>query len=452
MATPMAHPDPDPDTYLAEVEASIDQLLAGRYSEVPKGSDPLTEKLRALADMIMARLNNDLRRTVDMSVIANTGVTRVAEMIRSVREVDHRAQSIAAAIEELTASVNSIAENADSAAQEAQGVAQTAHSGKAASDRAQETMQEIAQAVQTAAGRVDTLSEASDQIGNMVQEIEAIAKQTNLLALNATIEAARSGEAGKGFAVVANEVKNLALQTAKATEEIRARIESLRSEMTGIVESMREGAEKVHAGQEVIATTGEEMNRVSGQVETVNQKMQEIAGILAQQTQATHEISDGVSMIAQMSTENVRSIENVITVLEETEAPVVESINSFVERGIPYATVHAAKSDHMIWMRKLAQMLVGRVSLDPDELADHHSCRLGRWYDQQTDPALTGHPAWDALKEPHRKVHAAGIEAAKRYQANDLTGAIEKVREAGKASKEVMALLDRLTDDLAPES
>ena len=398
---------------------------------------------------MVTRSSEDLSRAVDISVIANTGVTRVAEMMQSVREADNRAQSMAAAIEELSASVNSIAENADSAAQEAQSVAQSARSGKAASDRAQSTMREIADAVQNSAGQVGNLSQASNHIGNMVQEIEAIAKQTNLLALNATIEAARAGAAGKGFAVVANEVKGLALQTATATEEIRSRIESLRAEMTSIVESMRESAEKVSAGQEVIATTGEEMNNVSGQVETVNEKMQEIAEILGQQTQASQEITEGVSKIAEMSSENVQSIESVIEVLERTEAPVVESINSIVERGIPYATIQAAKSDHMIWMRKLAQMLAGRVSLDATELADHNTCRLGRWYNQQTDPNLTGHPAWAALKAPHERVHSVGIEAAQRFEVDDLTGAIEKVREAGEASKEVMKLLDRLIGDLS---
>ncbi len=98
----------------------------------------------------------------------------------------------------------------------------------------------------------------------------------------------------------------------------------------------------------------------------------------------------------------------------------------------------------MVWMRKLSEMLAGRARLDERELSDHHQCRLGRWYDAQTDPALTGHSAWGALKDPHERVHAAGIEAARRYNAGDFDAAAEKVREADQASREVVAQLDRL--------
>ena len=103
--------------------------------------------------------------------------------------------------------------------------------------------------------RVDALARASQRIGEIVAQIEAIAKQTNLLALNATIEAARAGEAGKGFAVVATEVKNLANQTARATDDIRGRIATLKSDMDAIVATMRAGAETVGAGQEAVRLT-----------------------------------------------------------------------------------------------------------------------------------------------------------------------------------------------------
>lgn len=436
------------DDYLEDIESRLDLLLAGKFADMPDGRDPLTSKLKTLAEELANHTMTDLRRVVDMSMTANSGVSRVAEMMSSVREADNRAQSIAAAVEELVASVNSISENSGNAASQAQCVAESALSGMQASERATQSMEQIAEAVQKAGEQVSSLSEASEEIGAIVEEIEAIAKQTNLLALNATIEAARAGEAGKGFSVVASEVKGLATQTAKATEDIRGRIERLRSEMESIVKSMQIGADEVENGKTVIASSGEEMRNVSDQVGNVNASIQEIAQILDQQSEATQEISGGVSTIAQMSTENVHSIEEVIEILEATEGPIVESVNDLTSRGTSFATIYAAKSDHMIWMRKLAQMLVGRISLDPDELADHHSCRLGKWYDQQNDPVLTGHASWAALKDPHSHVHSAGIEAARCYKSGDLNGAIEKVREAGEASKDVTRLLDSLAKDL----
>ncbi len=426
---------------LDTIHKAIDLLIEGHFADIPHGTCAVTTKLKELADLNLDRINRNLERTVDMSVTINKGVSGVAEMIREVREVDTQSQSIAAAVEELAASVNTISDSSTQAAREVKHVAESATAGRQAASDAQQTMEDINAAVKDAAGKVNQLSDASEQIGMIVKDIEDIAKQTNLLALNATIEAARAGEAGKGFAVVASEVKSLANQTATSTENIRGRIENLRSEMAGIVQSMQEGEEKSSKGQEVIAKSSEEMTRISDQVTTVNNRIQEITGILSQQTEASREVSSGVSTIARMSGRNVEKIENVIHVLEESEAPITEGIADLAHRGGENAVVSIAKSDHMIWMRKLAQMLAGHADLKPDELADHHSCRLGKWYDAQTNPHFTSLPEWAELIKPHQAVHAAGIEAARLYGNGDIKGAIEAVHEANTASQEVMRLL-----------
>lgn len=434
---------------LALVSETLDYLLAGDFQKVPEGSCETTRKLHKLAAVSMQRATENLSRTVDMSVTANAGVTRVAEMVRDIREVDGQSQTIAAAVEELAASVGSISASASSAAEEVEHVAESASLGMEAAENAKSTMAEISSAVSDAAQKVDQLSEASQQIGVIVEEIENIAKQTNLLALNATIEAARAGDAGKGFAVVASEVKNLATQTAQSTDNIRTRIENLRSDMTGIVSSMKEGEAKASKGHEVIGSSSDEMIKISDQVDAVNNRIQEITGILTQQTQASDEVSQGVGTIAQMSARNVVTVEDVIGVLEATEDPIVAGINDLVSRGGSNATVYAAKSDHMIWMRKLAQMLAGRMNLNPDELADHHSCRLGKWYYAQTDSTLTNLSEWKALEKPHAEVHRQGIEAARLFQQNNIEAAVAAVQKANEASKDVMRLLDDIAAKMA---
>lgn len=433
---------------LEKIDSIVDLLLAGRFGEIPEGVDRITTKLKQFAALNEARVQTNLERTVQMSITANKGVAGVAEMMREIRAVDSQAQSIAAAVEELAASVNSISESSLHASEEVGNVAHSAASGMRSAENAKLTMDEIIAAVKDAAGKVDQLSVASEQIGQIVKEIEDIAKQTNLLALNATIEAARAGEAGRGFAVVASEVKSLANQTAASTVNIRTRIENLRSEMAGIVQSMRDGESKAVAGQSVIATSAEEMVRISEQVDMVNGRIQEITNILGQQSEASREVSRGVATIAGMSASNVRKVEQVIAHLEETEAPIIKSINDLLQRGGEFSTIFAAKSDHMIWMRKLAQMLVGRTTLEPGELADHHSCRLGKWYDAQKSGAFTRLPEWTALKDPHKRVHAFGIEAARFYKAGDLEAAIRAVKAANDASLEVMSLLDRIGEQV----
>ncbi len=429
-----------------DVEHAIDLLIAGKYLSVTDSSDPLGRKIFELAQTLHKRAKGELVRIVDMSVNANEAVTSTAEIMRAVREVDHRTHAIAAAADEMVASVKEIARNSDDAAADAALARDAADTAREAGDNAVRTMETITRAVEEAAGKVEGLADASQQIGDIVQQIEAIAKQTNLLALNATIEAARAGDAGKGFAVVASEVKNLAMQTARATEDIRSRIANLRGEMSSIVQSMEEGAQAVEQGREVISSTGDGMRDVLLRIESVTGKMQEVAAILNQQNAASGEISEGIGTIAQMASANVESVGSILTVMDHADQLIAKGIGELAAQEIQDFTVHVAKSDHMIWRKRLAEMVAGRTTLNPDELSDHHSCRLGKWYDALKDTEVRNHPAFAKLANPHRDVHAAGIEAARRYNNNDLDGALEYIQKAADASVGVMKYLDEIAN------
>jgi methyl-accepting chemotaxis protein len=163
---------------------------------------------------------------------------------------------------------------------------------------------EATRKAETTVGMMDVLGASSEEIGEVVKVITSIAQQTNLLALNATIEAARAGEAGKGFAVVANEVKQLATQTAKATDEIARKIRGVQDNTGAAVSGIRE---------------------INGIILKINDVSTAIAGAVEEQSAATGEIARNVNEAAKGTDEVSRSIVSVSQAATETAGGAAQS-------------------------------------------------------------------------------------------------------------------------------
>ncbi|MDI6104329.1 methyl-accepting chemotaxis protein [Actinoplanes sp. NEAU-A12] len=214
--------------------------------------------------------------SADLQSGAADAAARATAASHGSEQVNTGVQSIAAGAEEMSASITEIASNAGKAAQVAQ----------QAMAVAQRTTDQVAQ-----------LGSASAEIGDVVKLITTIAEQTNLLALNATIEAARAGELGKGFAVVAGEVKELAQQTARATEEITSRIAAIQSSS---------------------GTAAHAIEEITGVIQQISDYTTTIASAVEEQTATTAEMSRSVSDAAASSGEVAGTVSGVAEVATAT--------------------------------------------------------------------------------------------------------------------------------------
>ena len=232
-------------------------------------------KVKRVVDDVATAVSQMQATTREMAAGAEQAQQRSVRVTGAATKATENVQMVAAAAEELSASIAEIGRQ----------VAASSTTASKAVERARHTD-----------ATVQTLSSAAQQIGEVVQLIQTIANQTNLLALNATIEAARAGEAGKGFAIVASEVKGLATQTAKATNDIREHIEGIQRVATDTVQTMQE-----------IGTTIAEVNEIAAEiaqaVEQQSSATQEIANNVRQAAAGTTEVSANISDVTQVSSQ-----------------------------------------------------------------------------------------------------------------------------------------------------
>jgi methyl-accepting chemotaxis protein len=268
-----------------EEKARAEQAARGeRQAKV----DSLIADFRASIGTVLGAVDGSMKgletTARELSGVAGQAASQASAAAGASEQAAGNVQSVASAAEELGASVGEIARQvaqANTVVKDATGLASRTNEGVAG------------------------LAAAAERIGDVVELIRAIAAQTNLLALNATIEAARAGEAGRGFAVVASEVKSLAGQTAKATEEIGAQV-------AGIQGSTKQAVDAIAA----IAATMDEINRVTsviaGTVEEQTTATQEIARNVAQAAEGTAAVSGNITQVTSAISSANRSASDVL--------------------------------------------------------------------------------------------------------------------------------------------
>jgi methyl-accepting chemotaxis protein len=258
-----------------------------------KGADSIGKMGEGLSSFLLAMRENmsELMRNAQALASSSEQLTAISQQLAgNAEETASQANVVSAASEEVSKNVSVVATGSEEM------LASIREISKSANESARVAKTAVAVA-ETTNQTISKLGESSLEIGKVIKVITSIAQQTNLLALNATIEAARAGEAGKGFAVVANEVKELAKETAKATEEIGQKIEAIQGDTKAAVKAIGD-----------ISTIINQINDISNT----------IASAVEEQTATTNEIGRNVSEAAKGTGEIARNITGVATAADST--------------------------------------------------------------------------------------------------------------------------------------
>ena len=287
---------------IANNNLSIEDVQVTSHDEIGRAGlalnqmkNSLNEVIRSIADTAqhVASASEQLSAG-SQQISANSEETsaQASVVATAAQQVSQNLQSVSTGAEEMTSTIQSIASNAHEAATIASKAVQTA------------------QAANTTVGK---LGESSAEIGEVIKVITAIARQTNLLALNATIEAARAGEAGKGFAVVANEVKELAKQTAKATDDIGQKITAIQTDTKSAVDAIGTIGSVIAQVNDISGTIA---TAVEEQSATTNEMTRNVADAAKGSGEITHNIA-GVAEAARGTSTNAQESQKAANELAE---------------------------------------------------------------------------------------------------------------------------------------
>ncbi len=371
----------------------------------------------------------------------------VKDMLLDVGKQTEMIDGISASSQEITASIEDISNFVQESNKTTSETVQSASQAIEAVNNSVSQIEAIYVQSQKVKSTMEHLNTEALKITEMVTIIKGVADQTNLLALNASIEAARAGEHGRGFAVVADEIKKLAESTKEQVDFIRTVVENLTRDIEVTNRELDVSNRSFEVGKQNLEETAIGMNAMKKGLEYIGGAFMEISGNVEEQTAASEEMA-GAVMIVNEKAKGLHDETNKTGLAFNAVSKIVNDIRlQLLEGDIKMdlkTQLEICISDHLMWRWRVYNMILGYESIEPSEVGNHHTCRLGKWCDNTKFEYSEFEKIVKELETPHAKLHEHAKQAAILYKKGDLLGTENQLKQMDTASQSVIDYLNQL--------
>jgi methyl-accepting chemotaxis protein len=449
--------------------------LASRQDEIGQVTSDFSRLLDKIKGVFRELFTTTSNLTSNATFMNDVTTSSVAKLNRSINALQELSQDLDKAgknlqqadigVEEIAAASQMVAEQTQNMQESYITLTEVARSGK-------ENLSQVVQSInKLKESSIDTIENAreleviSRDIGAISSTIMAVSDQTNLLALNAAIESARAGEHGRGFSVVAEEVRKLAEETAQYAQQINKLISNVQSHITGFVQQIDSMAGIIDEGNQTTLGVVQKLEEIVHHVETVEKSVYDISAAMEEQSASSQEISAVVNSVTEVSN-------NLLATLSDTMQHIREQVDNFSEltriagetnqisdslRAIiqqyrlpDEAVLTQVKDDHRNFVRKYEFIVKQKLHHDPDQVVDHHHCRLGKWYASVSDARIQ-QIFTEVADEPHKQIHHLARQAVSLNNEGRHQEALHIIDKMYENSAEIVAAIDKIIQQVSDQ-